>query len=70
MGVGRLRKGDGVHWRSFGEKRGRVVRKVVSPSTVKGLTVATSPARPHYLVRLEASGRMAAPERRALKRFR
>ncbi|MBV9287159.1 MAG: DUF2945 domain-containing protein [Hyphomicrobiales bacterium] len=70
MGVARLKRGDRVRWRSFGEQRvGRVVRKLVAPSAIHGRKVAASPALPQYLVRSEASGRTAALARRALKPF-
>ena len=68
MSAARLKKGDRVQWRSFGEQRvGRVVRKLVAPSAIHGRRVAASPTRPQYLVRAEASGRTAALAPRALK---
>jgi len=65
--MARLKKGDRVQWRAFGEERvGRVVRKLASPFKVKWLNAASAP-RPQYLVRSEGSGRIAAVKRRALK---
>ncbi len=68
MGLGRLKKGDLVAWRSSGgESVGRVIRKLTRPMKIQGRKVAASQGRPEYLVRSETSGRLAAHKARALK---
>lgn len=67
MGVGKLKRGDLVAWRSSGGKSvGRVVERPTSPLKIKGHKVAASEANPEYLVRSAKSGKLAAHKKSAL----
>ena len=56
----KLRSGDKVTWKSHGgTARGKVVRKVTSPMTIKGHKVAASKDNPEYLVETEEGKRAA-----------
>ena len=46
-----LKAGDRVSWSSHGgEAKGKVVKKLTSPTTIKGHKVAASKDNPEYLV--------------------
>lgn len=64
-----LRKGDSVHWNSSqGEVKGKVEKKLTSPTRIKGHTVAASKDEPEYLVRSKKTGAHAAHKPDALKK--
>ena len=55
-----LKSGDKVSWSSHGgTAKGKVVRKVTSPMTIKGHKVAASKDNPEYLVET-GEGKQAA----------
>ena len=55
-----LKKGDEVSWNSHGgTAHGKVVRKVISPMTIKGHKVAASKDNPEYLVETDQGKRAA-----------
>ena len=63
-----LRTGDKVSWKSHGGKaEGKVVRKLTSPTQIKGHKVAASKDNPEYLVETE-DGKRAAHKAGALSR--
>lgn len=63
-----LKHGDRVSWKSHGgEAHGKVVRKVTSPTRIKGHKVAASPDNPEFIVETEA-GKRAAHKPGALTR--
>lgn len=63
-----FKAGDKVRWSSHGgTARGRVVRKVEKPMTIKGNRVAASPENPEYLVETE-EGKRAAHKPEALRK--
>lgn len=54
-------KGDKVTWNtSQGETTGKVVKKQVSPTKIKGHDVKASKSNPEYIVESEKSGKRAA----------
>ena len=56
-----LKAGDRVSWSSHGgTAKGKVVKKVTSPMTIKPHKVAASKDNPEYLVESEKSGGRAA----------
>ena len=56
-----LRAGDKVQWdHSQGETTGKVVRKVTSPTRIKGHKVAASEDNPEYIVESDKTGAKAA----------
>lgn len=60
-------KGDKVSWKSHGgEAHGKVVRKLTSPTTIKGHKVAASEDNPEWLVETD-DGKPAAHKATALK---
>ncbi len=68
-------KGDAVEWNSHGGKKsragvavGRVLRKLTSPTKIKGHEVKASPDNPEYLVKSDKSGGVAAHKPSALRR--
>ncbi len=64
-----FKAGDKVEWDSSGgHSVGKVVRKVTSPTKIKGHKVAASPEKPEYVVRSEKSGKEAAHRPESLKR--
>lgn len=66
-----LKHGDKVQWdTSQGQTKGKVVRKLTSPSKIKGHTVAASPDNPEYLVTSDKTGARAAHKPGALKKVR
>ena len=55
-----LKAGDKVSWSSHGgTAKGKVVKKVTSPMTIKGHKVAASKENPEYLVETEEGKRAA-----------
>ncbi|GAC1386036.1 MAG: DUF2945 domain-containing protein [Herpetosiphon sp.] len=63
--------GDHVQWMtSQGMTRGIVVRKLESPSDIKGHHVAASQDEPQYLVRADESGAEAAHKPAALHKVK
>ena len=64
-----LKRGDKVEWDSSGgHSKGKVVKKLTSPTNIKGHTVAASKDNPEYLVESEKSGKRAAHKADALAR--
>jgi hypothetical protein len=56
----KLKAGERVSWNSHGgTAKGKVVKKVTSPMTIKGHKVAASPDNPEYLVETEEGKRAA-----------
>ncbi|NUT00352.1 MAG: DUF2945 domain-containing protein [Sphingomonas sp.] len=55
-----LKSGDKVSWKSHGgEAEGKVVRKLTSPTQIKGHKVAASKDNPEYLVETNEGKRAA-----------
>lgn len=55
-----LKSGDRVSWKSHGgTAKGKVVRKLTSPTQIKGHKVAASKDNPEYLVETEEGKRAA-----------
>jgi len=55
-----LKKGDKVEWDSSGgHSVGKVVKKVTSPTKIKGHTVAASKDNPEYIVKSDKGGEAA-----------
>ena len=68
MMVKSLRAGDKVSWSSHGgTAHGKVVKKLISPMTIKGHKVAASKDNPEYLVETE-EGKRAAHKAGSLRR--
>jgi hypothetical protein len=64
-----LKPGDEVTWdTSQGETRGKVVRKLTSPTHIKKHKVAASKDNPEYLVESAKSGKQAAHKPEALRK--
>ena len=63
-----LKKGDKVEWDSSGgHSVGKVVKKVTSPTKIKGHKVAASKDNPEYIVKSDKGGE-AAHKPEALKK--
>jgi len=63
-----LKRGDRVSWKSHGgEAHGKVVRKVTSPTRIKGHKVAASADNPEFIVETD-EGKRAAHKPEALTR--
>ena len=63
-----LKSGDAVSWKSHGgTAKGKVVRKLTGPTTIKGHKVAASEDNPEFLVETE-NGKRAAHRPEALSR--
>jgi hypothetical protein len=63
-----LKAGDRVTWSSHGgTAKGKVVKKVTGPMTIKGHKVAASKDNPEYLVETE-EGKRAAHKAEALRK--
>ena len=63
-----LKSGDKVSWSSHGgTAKGKVVRKVTSPMTIKGHKVAASKENPEYLVET-GEGKQAAHKAGSLRK--
>ena len=61
-----LKAGDRVSWSSHGgEAKGKVVKKLTSPTTIKGHKVAASKDNPEFLVETD-EGKHAAHKAEAL----
>lgn len=61
-----LKAGDKVKWNSpGGTAKGKVDKKIVSPTQIKGHHVAASPGNPEYIVETE-QGKRAAHKPEAL----
>ncbi len=66
-----LKKGDRVEWNtSQGKTEGEVIKKLTSPTKIKGHKVAASDENPEYLVKSSKSGDKAAHKPDALKKRR
>ncbi len=64
-----IESGDRVTWRTpQGETTGEVVRKLTSPTTIKGHKVAASKENPEFEVVSERSGKHAAHKPGSLKK--
>ena len=64
----KLKAGDKVSWKSHGGKAtGKVVRKLIGPTTIKGHKVAASKDNPEYLVETD-EGKRAAHKPSALSK--
>ena len=64
-----LKAGDTVSWESSGgHATGKVVKKVTSPTQIKGHKVAASKENPEYIVKSGKSGGIAAHKASALKK--
>ena len=56
-----FKAGDAVKWdHSQGTTQGRVVKKVTSPTKIKGHKVAASKDNPEYIVQSDKTGAKAA----------
>jgi len=56
-----LKAGEKVRWdHSQGSSTGKVVRKVTSPTRIKGHKVAASKGNPEYIVESDKTGAKAA----------
>jgi len=64
-----LKKGDKVEWKSQGKTTGEV-KKLTSPTDIKGHHVAASEDNPEYLVESDKTGKEAAHKPDALKKLR
>ena len=63
-----LKSGDKVSWSSHGgTAKGKVVKKLTAPMTIKGHKVAASKDNPEYLVETR-EGKRAAHKPEALKK--
>jgi hypothetical protein len=66
-----LKTGDKVEWDSSGgHSKGKVVKKLTSPTKIKGHKVAASTENPEYLVRSDKTGAEAAHKPEALEKSR
>ena len=64
-----LSKGDKVEWDSSGgHSTGEVVKKVTTPTQIKGHKVAASKDNPEYIVKSDKSGKIAAHKPEGLKK--
>jgi len=64
-----LKQGDEVAWNSSqGEVRGKVVKKLTSPTKIKDHPVKASKANPEYLVKSTKTGAEAAHKPSHLKK--
>jgi hypothetical protein len=64
-----LKPGDRVEWESSqGLVTGKVKKKLVKPTEIKGHHVAASPDNPEYLVESEKTGAEAAHKPEALNK--
>ena len=56
-----FKAGDAVKWdHSQGATKGKVVKKVISPTQIKGHKVAASKENPEYIVKSDKTGAKAA----------
>lgn len=64
-----FKAGDAVKWdHSQGTTEGRVVRKLTTPTQIKGHKVAASPDNPEYLVESGKTGARAAHRPQELRK--
>ena len=64
-----FKRGDKVSWNtSQGPTKGRVKKKLTSPTKIKGHRVAASESNPEYLVESEKSGETAAHKPGSLRK--
>jgi hypothetical protein len=64
-----LQPGDRVAWNaSQGIVKGKVLKKLTTPRTIEGHTVAASSDNPEYLVKSDKTGAEAAHKPRALRK--
>lgn len=64
-----FKTGDAVKWdHSQGTTEGRVVRKLTTPTQIKGHKVAASPDNPEYLVESGKTGARAAHRPQELRK--
>jgi plastocyanin len=69
MATKTLKAGDKVEWDSSGgHSVGKVVKKVTSPTKIKGHKVAASKDNPEYIVKSDKSGGIAAHKPGSLKK--
>lgn len=67
--VDQLKKGDRVQWNtSQGKTTGEVIKKLTSPTDLKGHHVAASEDNPEYLVKSDKTGKEAAHKPDALEK--
>jgi hypothetical protein len=65
-----FKKGDKVEWNTAqGKTTGKVVKKLTSPTDIKGHHVAASEDNPEYLVESDNTGNQAAHKPDALKKI-
>jgi Hypervirulence associated proteins TUDOR domain len=65
----KLKPGDRVSWKTpQGETRGKVIKKLASPTQIKGHTAKASKDNPEYLVESEKTHERAAHKPGALNR--
>jgi plastocyanin len=71
MAAKELKPGDKVEWDSSGgHSVGKVVKKVTSPTEIKGHKVAASKDNPEFIVKSDKSGAEAAHKPGSLKKAR
>lgn len=64
-----FKKGDKVEWKTSGGKTtGEVIKKLTSPTDIKGHHVAASKDNPEYLVESDKTGKQAAHKPDSLKK--
>jgi hypothetical protein len=65
----KLKSGDRVSWKtSQGETRGKIIKKLTTPTQIKGHTAKASKDDPEYLVESDKTHERAAHKPDALKR--
>ncbi|MBD6616781.1 DUF2945 domain-containing protein [Komarekiella sp. 'clone 1'] len=65
-----FKKGDKVEWNTAqGKTIGKIVKKLTSPTDVKGHHVAASEDNPEYLVESDNTGNQAAHKPDALRKI-
>jgi hypothetical protein len=65
-----FKSGDKVEWKtSQGKTTGEVIKKLESPTDIKGHHVAASEDNPEYLVESDKTGKQAAHKPDALKKI-
>lgn len=64
-----LKAGDHVAWdHSQGTSKGKIVKKLTTPTTIKDQKVAASKGNPEYLVESSKTGAQAAHKPSALRK--
>jgi hypothetical protein len=65
----KLKSGDRVSWKtSQGETRGKIIKKLTTPTQIRGHTAKASKDDPEYLVESDKTHERAAHKPDALKR--